>query len=509
MKSESFREIRSKFDFSSIKFRLWIAFIGFALILIALIWCLQIVFLNTYYAGMKKSQTIAIFNSIQESFVESEYDTTTLKKKISTASSSNDLSIYVLNLSTGEFLMQQDADDQSADMPGFSLQYATELAELNSRLAQSALGKATLETNSGQSAKRQVIGYASYLQDANGNNAYAMYIFAPLVPVRSTVLILRSQLVYITVIALVLALALAVYLSSRISRPIKTITRSAAKMGKGDYSVKFHGGQYTEIRNLADTLTQAEGELEKTDMYQKDLIANVSHDLRTPLTMIKSYAEMVRDLSGDIPEKREAHLAVIIEETDRLNNLVNDMLNLSRMQSKKMVLEMNNFDLLAAVDAQISSYDILQENEGYHIEFNFGPGPYMVYGDEAKIKQVVNNLVTNAIKYCGEDKEILIDLRRSKSGNALRFSVTDHGQGIAEDELPHVWERYYKSSTHHVRSTEGSGLGLSIVKEILTLHKAEFDVESKLGEGSTFWFEIPIEKNKHTQPAGPTLNDRR
>lgn len=135
-------------------------------------------------------------------------------------------------------------------------------------------------------------------------------------------------------------------------------------MGKGNYGVKFQGGHYTEIVELADTLTNASRELEKTDMYQKDLIANVSHDLRTPLTMIKSYAEMIRDLSGDNPEKRASHLAVIIDEADRLNVLVNDMLNMSRMQNRTITIERSNFDLKTTAESLLASYDLLAEQEG-------------------------------------------------------------------------------------------------------------------------------------------------
>ncbi len=182
-------------------------------------------------------------------------------------------------------------------------------------------------------------------EDQNHAISYILYIVSPLYPVKSTISILRVQLVYITVIAALLALTLALYLARRISRPIKEITHSAAEMGKGNYGVKFKGGHYSEIVELADTLTNASRELEKTDMYQKDLIANVSHDLRTPLTMIKSYAEMIRDLSGDNPEKREAHLNVIIDETNRLNTLVNDMLNMSKMQSRSITIERSNFDI--------------------------------------------------------------------------------------------------------------------------------------------------------------------
>ena len=258
-------------------------------------------------------------------------------------------------------------------------------------------------------------------------------------------------------------------------------------MGRGNYGVQFKGGHYTEITELAETLTEASQELEKSDMYQKDLIANVSHDLKTPLTMIKSYAEMIRDLSGDNKEKRETHLSVIMDEADRLNVLVDDMLVMSRMQQQKIALEKSDFDIDELVRTQLNSYDILSDQEGYKFKYE-SPGPIIVNGDEAKIHQVISNLINNAVKYCGSDKEIIVNLNRN--AKKVLFEVTDHGQGIAPDEINHVWERYYKSSTHHVRPTEGTGLGLSIVKEILTLHRADYGVDSKLGRGTTFWFEL-------------------
>jgi len=490
-----------KIDIKSIKFKLWAYFILFAVILLGLIWLLQIFFLNTYYEEMKKTETTKIANEIKNEYASSSYSTAVLKSAIQSSSLTNDLTIYVISES-GETITSSDtnngfgpnrSDDTSAMLNG---RYATDIISLYNKLQNSKLGSATTIIEKRSNAR--TLEFACYLNssddndaDGDGSTSYILYIFSPLFPVKSTIYILRSQLIYITIISILLALALALYLANRISKPIKDITSSAAEMGKGNYSVKFKGGHYSEITELADTLTAAEGELEKTDMYQKDLIANVSHDLRTPLTMIKSYAEMVRDLSGDNPVKREAHLQVIIDETDRLNQLVNDMLNLSRMQSKKIVLEKAPFDLSKATEAILSSYDILAESDGYNFEFNCNE-TYMVNGDETKIKQVMSNLVNNAVKYCGEDKKIIINV--TKNNRYVRFAVTDHGEGISPDEINHVWERYYKSSTHHVRPTEGSGLGLSIVKEILNLHKANFDVDSTLGKGSTFWFELPILK---------------
>ena len=203
---------------------------------------------------------------------------------------------------------------------------------------------------------------------------------------------------------------------------------------------------------------------------------------------------MIRDLSGDNPVKRNQHLGVIIEESDRLNILVNDMLNLSRMQQRKIVLEKSEFDLSDSVRTLLTSYEILAENEGYKFIYNNSEA-LPVFADKAKITQVISNLINNAVKYCGEDKEIIINVKRV-ARSKVRCEIIDHGQGIAPDEVSHVWERYYKSSTHHVRQTDGSGLGLSIVREILNLHKAQYGVNSKLGKGSTFWFELEIFKTK-------------
>ncbi len=209
--------------------------------------------------------------------------------------------------------------------------------------------------------------------------------------------------------------------------------------------------------------------------------------------MIKSYAEMIKDISGNNPQKRDEHLQVIIDEADRLNGLVNDLLTISRMQSGKMTLHRHDFNITEAAQMILNTYRIMEEEEGYTFHLN-APANFIVNGDEDKIKQVISNLFTNAIKFCGEDKTVVITLK--KRGRFVVCRVEDHGVGIAAEELDHVWDRYYKASSNMVRATEGSGLGLSIVKEILTLHKVNYGVESTLGSGTTFWFELNYVKTE-------------
>lgn len=479
---------KSRFDFKSIKVKLWLYFIGFAAVLIALIWFLQIFFLNHYYEEMKISETTKIANRIVSEYRQGGDQ---LASKIQNLAITNDIYVKVES-GDGSILF---SPESASGVPMFF--YSLEVQTLKDRLLHTDLESVAVITPD-KHTNTKTLGYACYLSTMD-TGQMILYIFSPLYPMDSTVAILRKQLIYICIISTMLALGLALYLTNRLAKPIKDITNSAAEMGRGNYNVQFKGGHYTEIIELADTLNTASYELEKTEMYHKDLIANVSHDLRTPLTMIKSYAELIHDISGNNEEKRNTHLQVIIDETDRLNNLVSDMLNITRMQSKKVVLEKSVFDIKQAAESILVSYDILTEQEGYIFEFNC-PKFVMVHADEAKMKQVLSNLINNAVKYCGEDKKVIINIKRLRNGR-LRCEVADHGKGIAPEEITHVWERYYKSSTHHVRATEGSGLGLSIVKEILTLHKAEFGVTSKLGKGSTFWFELDVSRVKQTPPA--------
>ncbi len=479
--------MKLRLDSKSIKFKTWLYFILFAAFLMLVLWFFQVLFLNSFYSVMKDEQTRRVAKTI-----ESAYNVKSSEKFLKTVeniSNSNDMFIYVVSHDGSTMYFRPSGDSTSAQY------YAEQIETINQVMLSENVDSAYKRIKSDDS--KDVLAYGKLLKNKN-KEPMLIYIFSPLYPVSSTIHILTNQLIYVTCISLMVACLISFYLSIRITRPIRKITRSAEKLAEGEYGVVFKGGHYTEINNLADTLTRASIELEKSDMLQKDLIANVSHDLRTPLTMIKSYAEMIRDLSGDNPQKREQHLQVIIDEADRLNALVGDLLSLSRMQSGKMVLKPGEFNITSTVQSIINTYKIMEDEQGYTFEFNCS-GNYIVSGDEEKIKQVVSNLLTNAIKFAGEDKKIIVTLKRR--GKCVVCRVEDHGIGIAPEELNHVWERYYRASSNMVRASEGSGLGLSIVKEILTLHKSNFGVDSTLGKGTTFWFELDSVRTDRTHAA--------
>ncbi|MDD5922075.1 MAG: HAMP domain-containing sensor histidine kinase [Eubacteriales bacterium] len=480
---------KRKLDVHSLPFRLWLAITLFAVVIILSVGGLELWGVTHQYESLKQEETTRLASEIRSKYMRNAAGLSSLHSIIRSTSMSTDFTIIIRDKNNMPVTDEQGRTIDDTFRFNGAENLENEILKLNEKLKNSEFDSASAVSK--EEDGRKTLEYACTLQSTD-ENTYYMYIFSPLYIEKSSLSIIRTILEVIAFFAIIAASFLAWFLSKTIARPIRSITESAAEMARGNYSVKFRGGSYTETKELADTLTMAESEMDKAGQYQQDVIANVSHDLRTPLTMIQSYAEMIRDISGDNPEKRNAHLKVIIDESKRLTALVNDMLNLSRMQSQRMVLVQIPYDLKRDVIDTLASYKIMEEQEGYHFKTEFSKGPIFVNADEEKIKQVMNNLLSNAVKYCGEDKEIIVSLKRS--GRTCRFSVTDHGMGISEDEIPHIWDKYYKSSTHHVRSTTGTGIGLSIVKEILNLHHAEFDVKSTVGKGSTFWFELPVIK---------------
>ena len=303
-------------------------------------------------------------------------------------------------------------------------------------------------------------------------------------PLHTTVETLRKQLLYISVVMLVLAFFMAFFMARHVSRPVVQMNEAAGKLGEGHYDVQFEDGSIRELAELARTLNTTVQELGRTEKLRQELIANVSHDLRTPLTMIEAYSELMLDIPG---ENTPENINVILTEAKHLTGLVNDMLDISKLQSGVVELHKTRYSLTAYLRGETERFQRLWEPQQYHISFVYTEEAE-VEADRDKIGQVISNYINNAVNYTGEDKKIVI--RQVTSGNRVRVEVEDDGCGIAPEDLPYVWERYYRTNRDHRRAMAGTGLGLSIVKKIMDLHRAACGVESVEGRGSIFWFEL-------------------
>lgn len=323
------------------------------------------------------------------------------------------------------------------------------------------------------------------LLNGQDGQRYLVALNSELALLSTTESTLQTQFWVIAIILLIGALVLSWLISMNISRPIRQMNRAAKRLAQGHYDANFTVSGYKEVMELSDSLTHASQELSKNDVLQKELLANISHDLRTPLTMIIGYSEVMRDLPG---ENTPENIQVIIDETQRLSNLVNDLLDLSKLQAGTRKPTVTRFDLTELVESTMKRYEKLIQKDGYRVEF-FHDAHVEVMADQTMILQVIYNLINNAINYTGEDKLVRVTQQIGPTGR-VRISVTDSGEGIPADQIPLIWDRYYKVDKVHRRAMVGTGLGLSIVKHILEQHESTYGVESKLGEGSTFWFEL-------------------
>ncbi len=442
---------------------IWFYLIIFTLSIILFLWFFQVVFINSYYEYSKTNQIKNVTDEILQNYDNDiEYlNKLSYEENICIEIVKNRITIYSSN-------------DSIRGCISSSGKYKNDFYENDLEEQTYKLINPLLNTKSLIYAKKY-------------NEDITIFVNASLEPLDNTISILSNQLIIVSIIVVILSLIIGYFISKRISKPIVKMNEKAKKLANGNYNFTFdNNSNIYEIDELANTLNYAKKELAETDELRRDLLANVSHDLKTPLTMIKGYAEMIRDLNSDNIEKRNANLNVIIEESERLNILVNDLLTLSKIQANKDVLEKEDFDIVELINNIIKRYSIYKDTEGYIFEVNT-PDKVIVNADKKKIEQVIYNLINNAINYTGDDNRVIINVLVDKN---IRVEIKDTGKGIKKEDLPHIWDKYYHSKKKHKRNVIGTGIGLSIVKTILESHNFKYGVESKRNKGTTFYFEI-------------------
>lgn len=299
--------------------------------------------------------------------------------------------------------------------------------------------------------------------------------------------VMRWQFAMI-VAAILLATGMVGYTMSRsISEPIIETNEAARELSRARYQRPPHSGGYREIAQLNDTLVQTAEDLRKVEDLQRELIANISHDLRTPLTMIEGYAEAMRDIPDEITPE---NMQIIIDETERLSTMVNEVLDFSRLRTGSLELTMTRFNLTELIRKIVDRISHMTAVEGYTVTFEAGEDVF-VTADSGRISQVIYNLAGNALTYTGADKTVRI--RQEQKDGMVRITIADSGEGISPEELPFIWDRYYRSRENHKRAVIGSGLGLNICRGILENHHAPYGAETPPEGGTVFWFSLPAE----------------
>lgn len=478
--------------FRSINFILWISFLGFAAFILALTWVFQTTLLRKFFVDEVKSELQDIGSEVYGNIARLQRlpsdNGDNVDNYIALAQYDNpSINIFVLDEGGGCVYPSHIGDDGTTEDYGIGGVDGEVFRLVYDELQKAGTNKGVIvriddsnyvysarfaRTNGQTSDSYLYINYSTELS----NNAFGM---------------MQKELIVVSVVVIFVALVISALLSMELTRPIAQFSRAAKRMAKGDFTVDFKGKYaYAEMDSLAETLDYAKEEIGKSDELQKEVLANVTHDLKTPLTMIKAYASMIQEISGNDPEKRTKHTQVIIDESDRLTSLVNDILNLSKIRSGMDTLKLTVFNLSEFIHTVLERFGYLTESMGYTLERDIEDELY-TEADMEKIEQVVYNLVGNAVNYTGEDKKIVVSLKKIAGEGKIRFSVSDTGRGIPPEEMETIWDRYYRSSETHKRPIKGTGLGLSIVKTILIKHGFEYGIESEVGKGSTFYVLFP------------------
>ena len=466
-------------------------FMLFTAIIFSVLWLLQTVFLQSFYNVMIIKNTKSAAKKIT-----SYSSDTDAGEQLDGISSDNSLLVYITD-TEGNILYcadeyknghngldetetvfhhhrggrgHEDADNYR-ELPAYYDRFLSELASSDS-------GETEFMND-------HMYVYGKYI-DFGGEKA-VLFLGTTLGAVGSAARIIRIQLMIVTFLSVGAGFVLAWFMSRRFSLPISQLNEKAHTLGENTSDAEFRKGFCSELDELSATLDKTDEKLKKNKEFQNELLANVSHDLRTPLTMIKGYAEMIRDMSHSDEKQCAEDVAVIVRETDRLTALVNEILEYSELQMSDSEPVAENVDYSGVVSTVTDSFESLYAKDGYVFERSIAEN-IRVRGNSSRLMRAVYNLIDNAVRHTGDGKWVGICLKE-QDGRAV-LEISDRGKGIPPEELGRIWDKYY---TNRQRKGKGvSGLGLAIVRQTVSQHNGTCKAESTLGRGSVFTVELDV-----------------
>ena len=293
------------------------------------------------------------------------------------------------------------------------------------------------------------------------------------------------------------AIIIVYFITDRITTPIKNINKAVKQYAKGNFDVRIPIQGEDEIANLAEAFNNMASDLSKLEKTRNTFFSSVSHDLKTPMTSIQGFIEGILD--GTIPpEKHDYYLGIVLDEVKRLTRLVNSLLDITRMQSGNVKLNPEKFDVCEMARLILISFEEKIEELKLDIEFNCDDDPSFVFADKDAIHQVLYNIISNAMKFTPENGKLKIDITKDKANDKYNVSVYNSGIGIKEDELPFVFDSFYKADSSRGLDKTGTGLGMFIAKSKIEAHGEKIGVESQYEKYCRFYFTLSSNE-KHVQ----------
>ncbi len=460
---------------TSLRLQLIGILLGFVVLLMGTVYFVQTTFLDDFYRINKIKSIESVGKSVAEQIGDSDFEDI-----VERAGMTNEVCIRVVS-------------NNSA----YSYTGACTLRGLDNSII-NLIAQETMESADGEKLfddfryqrrpdenPEKVFIYSKFI--TYNNEPVMVLVSTAITPLSATISTLKSQYFLISIALIVMTVVLALIISRIILRPVKQISEESRNLSRGEYDGTRVRTDSREMSELNETLIRANEDIQKADKAKKELLGNVSHDLRTPLTMIVGYGEMIRDLPE---ENTEENLNVIIEEAKRLSTLVDDLIDISKIDTAGVELNKEDIRLNALLEDVYHQYQKYCESQDIDFSLKLSEDDPLVNIDIKRIKQILYNFINNSLNYNSKKKQKII-LGTEKMDDVYRVYVYDNGEGIEAKDIQNIWDRYYKVDKEHRRHHIGSGIGLSLSRDLLNAHGLNYGVESEPKKYSRFYFDIP------------------
>ena len=481
----------------SIRRQLAAVFIGLMTGTILLCWFINSSFLQKYYVHNKQNVLLEVYGGLQEAVSEGNMDSEAFRLKLQQSCSKYNLSLLVMDADSRPVIAFRGDDFIRQQLWQHIFMNTEETATVMKRTDQYVIQRV------GDARSRM-----EYIElwGILGNGNFFL-IRSALEGIQDSAEIANRFLAYVGIFAVIASGVIIWFVSRRIADPILQLAEISKRMTHLDFDARYQGDSSNEIallgeniNKLSETLEATISELKtannelkkdiekknKVDEMRREFLANVSHELKTPIALIQGYAEGLQEGIDDDPESRNFYCDVIVDEASRMNEMVKKLLTLNQLEFGNDPVSMERFDITAMVRNYLQSAKILAQQHGIDVRMD-QTEPVYVWGDEFKTEEVLMNFYSNAVNHCEGEKVIEVKIT-CQDGHA-RVSVFNTGTPIPQDSLPHLWEKFYKVDKARTREYGGSGVGLSIVKAIMESMNQKYGVIN-YENGVSFWFEL-------------------
>lgn len=480
----------------SIKRQILALLSGIIIFMIVIIVIINGGFLERYYVSTKQAEFIKVYELLETGMEEDTLSSETASGELSQTAEKSNIAIIVLSREYEPLYIN------ARDMQMMANQLMGYLYNKNTQEILESTEDYVISKSMDRMSSTEYIEMWGAFDDGS-----IFMMRSPLESIREAVKLFNRFLLATGGIVIALGSLIAWYFAKRLSDPILELAELSKKMADLDFEAKYSGSHSTEIDVLGNSfnamseklestisnLKKANNELlkdiekkEKMENMRQEFLANVSHELKTPIALVQGYAEGLKEGINDDPESREFYCDVIIDEAGKMNQMVKNLLTLNQLEFGEEDLQFERFDIVELIHGVIQSCEILITQSEANVIFR-EEGPVYVWGDEFKVEQVVRNYFTNALHHVNE--EHVIEIKLISDEENVRISVFNTGQPIPEDDLDQIWDKFYKVDKARTREYGGNGIGLSIVKAIMNSFHKDFGVNN-YNNGVEFWFEL-------------------